>query len=91
MQTADDNVTKHHQGTTAKYGIWQCGKHRTKDREDTGKDHDHSTGSNGKAVDNFCHSDQTNVLAERCDWHTAEKTGECTDETVAGDGAGGLF
>ena len=73
LKTADDDGTKHHDGTAAEYGIRKSGEERTEHREDTGEDHDHGAGRDGETVDDLRHRDESHVLAERGDRQTAEE------------------
>lgn len=64
LKAADHNISKHNDRTAAEDSfrkrVEQCAKYR----EQSGKDHDSRSGRDRKTVDNFCHCDQSDILAE---------------------------
>ena len=64
LKAADHNISIHNDRSAAEDSFRKRIEQCAKDREQSGKDHDSRSGRDRKTVDDFCHCDQADVLAE---------------------------
>lgn len=75
LQAADNNGAEHHNRAAAEHSIRKGCEQRAEHREYTGKNHNHCAGCNSKAINDFCHGNQADILAKRSNWQTAKYRG----------------
>ena len=87
----DDDCAEHHNGAAAEHAFGQRGEECADGREQTGQHERKRTEHDREAVDDLCHRDQADILAEGCDGRAAEHAaGDGGDKAVAGQRAGQL-
>ena len=76
LKTADNDRTKHHNGTAAEYGFGKGCEYGTDRRKNTCDDHDDRACGNTEAVYDLGHCDKTDILAEGCDGQATKARGK---------------
>lgn len=72
-ESGEENATEHHDGATAENGLRDGSEGVSNYWEHATENHNNSSDGNGEAVYDARNGGKTDVLAERCDWRTAEK------------------
>ena len=91
LDSADDDGGEHHDGRTAKNTLGHDGDQGRQLREEATENQEDCSEAQSRAVDDLCHGDKANVLAEGSVRENAEQSSQGRTEAVAGHAAGELF
>lgn len=86
--TGDDDRSEHHERAAAENGIRKGRQNDAEAGDDASQNHKCRAAADSLTVYDLGHSDKTDILAEGCDRHAAEKGRQRAHEAIDGDGAG---
>ena len=89
-ETGEEDGAEHHDGAAAENSLRDGREERADRREEAAEEHDARACRDGEAVHDAGKRSEPDVLAEGCNWCTAEDAGDCAYKTVAADSSAHL-